>query len=121
MISYVRIGLRLLALIAALAIGLLLHASWVGIGARSFWPRRFLAAAAWIVGARVRVRAGGKDYLKQNDGKSGYLSQSVLPLYFGLADAARVDAVEVAWPSGRKQIVTRGLRLNNTLRITEPK
>lgn len=56
MISYVRIGLRLLALIAALAIGLLLHASWVGIGARSLWPRRFLAAAAWIVGARVRVR-----------------------------------------------------------------
>jgi hypothetical protein len=72
------------------------------------------------IGARVRVRASGKDYLKQNDGKSGYLSQSVLPLYFGLADAAKVDAVEVAWPSGRKQIVTRGLRLNDTLRITEP-
>jgi hypothetical protein len=72
-------------------------------------------------GAIVRVRAGGKSYLKQNDGKSGYLSQSVLPLYFGLGDAAKVDSVEVVWPSGRKQVVTSGLRVNDTLRITEPK
>jgi hypothetical protein len=72
-------------------------------------------------GAVVRVRAGGKSYLKQNDGKSGYLSQSVLPLYFGLGEATTVDAVEVIWPSGRRQIVTRGLRVNDTLRITEPR
>ena len=35
-----------------------------------------------------------------NDGKSGYLSQSVLPLYFGLGDATKIDRVEVDWPSG---------------------
>jgi hypothetical protein len=73
------------------------------------------------LGAIVRARAGGKDYVKQNDGKSGYLSQSVLPLYFGLGDAAKVDLVEVTWPSGRKQLVTRGLRVNDTVRITEPR
>jgi hypothetical protein len=73
------------------------------------------------VGALVRVRAGGKTYLRQNDGKSGYLSQSVLPLYFGLGAAATVDAVEVDWPSGRKQVVTRAIRVNDTLRITEPR
>ena len=73
------------------------------------------------LGALVRVGAGGKVYVKQNDGKSGYLSQSVLPLYFGLGEAAKVDRVEVAWPSGRKQVVTRGLCVNDTLRITEPK
>ena len=73
------------------------------------------------LGAIVRVGAGGKVYVKQNDGKSGYLSQSVLPLYFGLGEAAKVDRVEVAWPSGRKQVVTRDLRVNDTLRITEPK
>ena len=72
------------------------------------------------LGAIVRASAGGKVYVKQNDGKSGYLSQSVLPLYFGLGEAAKVDRVEVAWPSGRKQAVTRGLRMNDTLRITEP-
>jgi enediyne biosynthesis protein E4 len=73
------------------------------------------------LGATVRVRAGGQVYTKYNDGKSGYLSQSVLPLYFGLGDAPGIDRVEVDWPSGRKQSVTTGLRENDTLRITEPK
>jgi hypothetical protein len=73
------------------------------------------------LGATVRVRAGGKLYTKWNDGKSGYLSQSALPLYFGLGDAASVEAVEVDWPSGRKQIVSSGFRINSTLRIAEPK
>jgi hypothetical protein len=73
------------------------------------------------LGATVRVRAGGQVYTKYNDGKSGYLSQSALPLYFGLGDAPAIDRVEVDWPSGRKQAVTTGLRENDTLRITEPK
>jgi len=60
-------------------------------------------------------------YMKYNDGKSGYLAQSVLPLYFGLGDAAMVDQVDVDWPSGRKQRLTKGLRANDTLRIVEPK
>ncbi len=73
------------------------------------------------LGATVRVRAKGRVYTKYNDGKSGYLSQSVLPLYFGLGDAKKIDRVEVDWPSGRKQVVKHGLRANQTLRITEPK
>jgi enediyne biosynthesis protein E4 len=73
------------------------------------------------LGATVRVHAGGRVYMKQHDGKSGYLSQSVLPLYFGLGDATRVDRVEVSWPSGQRQTVARGLRVNDTLRIVEPK
>jgi hypothetical protein len=73
------------------------------------------------LGAVVRVNAGGRVYTKPFDGKSGYLSQSVLPLYFGLGDAAAVDRVEVAWPSGRKQVVTRGLKADETVRIAEPR
>ena len=72
------------------------------------------------LGATVRVRAGGQTYTKYNDGKSGYLAQSVLPLYFGLGDAAKIDRVEVDWPSGRKQVLTTGIEENLTLRITEP-
>ncbi|HEX5235452.1 MAG TPA: ASPIC/UnbV domain-containing protein [Silvibacterium sp.] len=56
-----------------------------------------------------------------NDGKSGYLSQSVLPLYFGLGEATKIDRVEVDWPSGIKQVLSRGLHENSTLKITEPK
>jgi len=73
------------------------------------------------LGAIVRVRAGGQVYTKYNDGKSGYLSQSALPLYFGLGEAEKIDSVEVAWPSGRKQTVTQQLEINRTLRIAEPK
>jgi hypothetical protein len=57
---------------------------------------------------------------KYNDGKSGYLSQSEIPLYFGLGDAGKVDRVEVTWPSGRKSTVDRDVRVNGTLRVVEP-
>jgi len=73
------------------------------------------------LGATVRVTAGGRAYMKYNDGKSGYLSQSALPLYFGLGDAATIGRIEVDWPSGRKQTVTEGLRPNTTIVVTEPR
>jgi hypothetical protein len=73
------------------------------------------------IGAAVRVVAGGRTLTEWQDGKSGYLSQSVLPLYFGLGDLTTIDRVEVDWPSGRKQVITQGLRVNSTLRVTEPK
>jgi hypothetical protein len=73
------------------------------------------------LGATVRLRAGGRVYTKYNDGKSGYLSQSALPLYFGLGDAKQIDSIEVDWPSGRKQVVTTKLDENQILRVTEPR
>ena len=68
----------------------------------------------------MRVHAAGKTYTKYVDGKSGYLSQSVLPLYFGLGAATKIDRVEVNWPSGRKQVVASALQENQVLRIVEP-
>ena len=73
------------------------------------------------LGAIVRVRAEGRSFVKQCDGKSGYLSQSVLPLYFGLGDSKRIDSVEVQWPSGRKQVVSSLPNKNQTIQITETK
>jgi hypothetical protein len=72
------------------------------------------------LGAAVRVSAGGRVLSQWSDGKSGYMSQSALPLYFGLGDATSIDRVEVDWPSGRKQVVTSGLSARSTVRITEP-
>ncbi len=73
------------------------------------------------LGAAVTVTAGGRAHTKYNDGKSGYLSQSALPLYFGLGDATAVDKVEVRWPSGRRSLVDRAIAINRTLAITEPR
>jgi hypothetical protein len=73
------------------------------------------------LGATVRVSAGGREQTQWNDGKSGYLSQSVMPLYFGLGEATTVDRIEIDWPSGKKQVVTEGLRASTTIKITEPR
>ena len=73
------------------------------------------------LGATVRILAGGRTSTKVNDGKSGYLSQSALPLYFGLGDADRIERVEIDWPSGKKQVETQGLLTNRVLKMTEPR
>jgi len=73
------------------------------------------------LGATVRVHVGEQMYTQYNDGKSGYLAQSVLPLYFGLDAATKADRIEVLWPSGLKQTVTKELTANQTIEIVEPK
>jgi len=72
------------------------------------------------IGARVIVKAGRSSYTQVMDGKSGYLSQSILPLYFGLGDAPKIDSIEVHWPSGRIQIVDAPIKMNSLLVIREP-
>ena len=72
------------------------------------------------LGAKVKVKAGGQEYLKMYDGRSGYLSQSSMPLYFGLGGAERVERIEVRWPSGVVQTVEENIPLNDLLVIREP-
>jgi hypothetical protein len=57
------------------------------------------------LGAVVTVRAAGRAQVQVNDGKSGYLGQSAIPLYFGLGAATQADYVRVKWPTGREQTV----------------
>lgn len=58
------------------------------------------------LGAVVSVTAGGKSYTQVHDGVSGYLSHSILPLYFGLGEAGKVERVTIKWPSGAEQVVS---------------
>jgi enediyne biosynthesis protein E4 len=73
------------------------------------------------LGATVRVHAAGQTYTKYNDGKSGYLAQSALPLYFGLGEATKVDPSKSTGLPEKKQVVSTGLSENQTVQITEPK
>lgn len=72
------------------------------------------------LGATVRVTAGGMTQTQWMDGKSGYLSHSILPLYFGLGDAATIDRIEVAWPSGARQTLPGPIAGNRQIDVVEP-
>jgi hypothetical protein len=71
------------------------------------------------LGAIVKVRSGARTWTQQHDGKSGYLSQSSLPLYFGLGSATEVSSIEVQWPSGAKQVFLGPIQANQLLVLEE--
>jgi hypothetical protein len=55
------------------------------------------------VGARVAVYAGGRRISGEVQTGSSYVSQNDPRLHFGLADDARYDRIEVAWPGGARE------------------
>ena len=71
------------------------------------------------LGALVRVTAGGRTYTQLHDGKSGYLSQSSMPLYFGLGAADSVERIDVRWPSGTEQTVPGPIEVNTLVVVIE--
>jgi cytochrome oxidase Cu insertion factor (SCO1/SenC/PrrC family) len=71
------------------------------------------------LGAVVTVATSQGACKKPHDGKSGYLAQSRMPLYFGLGDAETAGRIEVAWPSGKKQVMEGPFQANQVLEIVE--
>jgi hypothetical protein len=55
------------------------------------------------IGATVRIFYGGLTQSRLVKGGSSYLSQSELPVTFGLGKRDRVDRVVIQWPSGRTE------------------
>jgi hypothetical protein len=55
------------------------------------------------IGAQVRVMHGGTTQSRMVKSGSSYLSQSELPVTFGVGRRDRVDKVVVEWPSGRTE------------------
>ena len=53
------------------------------------------------IGARVTLTAGGMTQMDEVRSGGSYLSQNDLRIHFGLAKSARIDKVEIRWPSGR--------------------
>ena len=74
------------------------------------------------LGARVTLVTDRGSHLMVADGKSGYLSQSRLPLYFGLGRAEPAEQplrLEIAWPSGARQTV-EGPEIGRLATVVEP-
>lgn len=69
------------------------------------------------VGARLVLRAGGRDQHRLVSGGSGF---GCLPYeqHFGLGTVSRIDCIEVRWPNGLRQVVANP-PVNRTVRLVE--
>ena len=54
------------------------------------------------VGARLRLHTAAGWQTREVHAGSAYLSGQSLVQHFGLGDATRVDALDIAWPSGER-------------------
>ena len=73
------------------------------------------------IGATVVVSTEKGQYTKVMTGKSGYLSQSIMPLYFGLDGAREIQSIKVRWPSGQEQVIESPQEINTLMVIEEEK
>jgi hypothetical protein len=69
-------------------------------------------------GARLRLLSGGREQVRTAKASSGYASQSEAILHFGLGNSARVESLEVRWPSGKVDRIG-ALEANRLVRIEE--
>lgn len=61
-----------------------------------------VASNTAAIGSTVRVTAGGVTRMRHVQGGTGKGGQDSMYLHFGLADATKVDSIEVTYPGGKK-------------------
>lgn len=71
------------------------------------------------IGARVEISVGEKTYSRQVMPTHSYLSQSALPLTFGLGNNSEIDNVTIHWPDGSRQEIS-SLEVNRQHTIEQP-
>jgi len=52
------------------------------------------------IGARITVKAGGRTLVDEVRSGSSYISNNDMRVHFGLGATAKIDWVDVRWPSG---------------------
>ena len=72
------------------------------------------------IGAQVRIFSGGISQNRVVRSGSSYLSQSELPVTFGLGKGDKIERVVIDWPSGRTEEF-KDLAAQKTYEITEAK
>jgi enediyne biosynthesis protein E4 len=70
------------------------------------------------IGARLKLTAGALVSYDQAKGGMSYCSAQDPRIYFGLGKHARVDELEIDWPSGMKDVV-RGLATDRIVTVLE--
>jgi len=70
------------------------------------------------LGARIKIATGRGSQYNQATTAVGYNSSSDKRVHFGLGAASAIDRVEIAWPSGTKQILTN-VKADQILTIRE--
>jgi hypothetical protein len=68
------------------------------------------------IGARIRI---GNQYSEMTT-TAGYASSADCGVHFGLGNTAIVKRIEIAWPSGAKQILT-DVKADQVVRVVEPR
>ncbi|MEM3086776.1 MAG: CRTAC1 family protein [Halobacteria archaeon] len=53
------------------------------------------------IGAWVKVKVGNLSLLREVKSGSGYASNSMVPVHFGLGPREKIDTLEIQWPSGK--------------------
>jgi hypothetical protein len=71
------------------------------------------------IGARVRVTAGGRTWMREMHTTQGQYSSHDPRVHFGLGKVYAVERVEVLWPSGERSVVNNP-QLDAVLEIREP-
>jgi hypothetical protein len=86
------------------------------------WVRIVLAgtkANRSAIGAQVRLKIGDRTLTRQVVAAKSYLSQSELPLTFGLGAPDHIDDATIIWPGGKEQRID-GLKVDQTNVIAQP-
>lgn len=94
-------------------------------------PQRRRSAINWLkiklvgtrsnrsaVGARVRVKAGGRVQTQEVTSQSSYYSHNDPRLHFGVDASETVDQIEIRWPNGQTEIIKR-VAVNRIVTIKE--
>lgn len=72
------------------------------------------------IGARVTVKTGKLNQLREVKSGGSYLSHSDFRLHFGLGSAQSVDELKIRWPTGKEQKLY-GLKANQIMTVEEPR
>ena len=86
--------------------------NWLEVDLQGVKSNRF------AIGAQVTVKAGGLLVYREVKGSEGFGATSPYRQHFGLGKHARIDSIEIRWPSGVKQSFS-GLDVNQIISVKE--